>query len=205
MNCMTLTKLAARLRALPAAAALLLTLAALPVRAHGGPELSSGFLAAVVHPWTGADHLLAAVAAGLLAAHLGGRAGAAVLGAFLAGLLAGAAAAAAGWGGSPAEALLGLSVAGLGMLLCMPAARGGALGGLAVFAFAAVHGHAHQLESGMGPLSMPMAGLLLSSAVLVGLGGFAGGGALRAGLRRAALALPLAALGGLLTLRAVLA
>jgi hypothetical protein len=57
----------------------------------------------------------------------------------------------------------------------------------------------------MGPLSMPMAGLLLSSAALLLLGGLAGRGALRAGLRRAALALPLGALGGMLTLRALLA
>ena len=202
---MTLTNLPARLRALPPAAALLLTLVTLPARAHGGHELSSGFLAAVAHPWTGADHLFATVAAGLLAMHLGGRAGAAVVGAFLAGLLAGVAAGAAGWGGSPAEALLGLSVAGLGLLLWLPAARGRALGGLAAFAFAAVHGHAHQLEGGMGPLSAPMAGLLLSSAALVLLGGLAGRGALRAGLRRAALALPLGALGGMLTLRALVA
>lgn len=202
---MTLTNLTARLRALPAAAALLLTLAALPARAHGGHELSSGFLAAVVHPWTGADHLLAAVAAGLLAVHLGGRAGAAVLGAFLAGLLAGAAAAAAGWSGSPAEALLGLSVTGLGLLVCVPAARGRAPGSLAAFVFALVHGHAHQLESGMEPLSAPMSGLLLSNVALLLLGGLAGRGAMRAGLRRAALALPLSALGGMLTLRALLA
>lgn len=202
---MTLPNLPARLRALPPAAALLLTLAALPAQAHGGHELSSGFLAAVAHPWTGADHLFATVAAGLLAAHLGGRAGAAVIGAFLAGLLAGAAGGATGWGGSPAEALLGLSVAGLGLLPCVPAARGRALGSLSAFAFAAVHGHAHQLEGGMGPLSAGMTGLLLSSAVLLGLGVLAWHGAVRAGLRRAALALPLAALGGLLTLRAVLA
>ena len=201
---MTLTNLPVRLRALPPAATLLLTLAALPARAHGVHELSSGFLAAVAHPWSGADHLFAAVAAGLLAVHLGGRAGAAVLGAFLAGLLSGAAVAAAGWGGSPAEALLGVSVAGLGLLLCLPAARGRALGGLAAFAFAAVHGHAHQLEGGMGPLSAPMAGLLLSSAALLLLGGLVGRGAMRAGLRRAVLALPLASLGGLLTLRALI-
>ena len=202
---MTFQNLPARLRALPPAAALLLTLAALPARAHGGDELSSGFLAAVAHPWTGADHLFATVAAGLLAVHLGGRAGAAVLGAFLAGLLAGAAMGAAGWGGSPVEALLGLSVAGLGLLLCLPAARGRALGALAAFAFAAVHGHAHQLEGGMGPLSAPMAGLLLSSGALLLLGGLAGRGALRAGWRRATLALPLGALGGMLSLRALLA
>jgi urease accessory protein len=202
---MTLPTLPARLRALPPAAALLLTLAALPARAHGGHELSSGFLAAVAHPWTGADHLFATLAAGLLAAHLGGRAGAAVLGAFLAGLLAGAAAGAAGWGGSPAEVLLGASVAGLGLLSCVPAARGRALGGLAAFAFAAVHGHAHQLEGGVGPLWAPMAGLWLSSAALLLLGGLVGRGALRAGLMRAALALPLGALGGMLSLRALLA
>lgn len=202
---MTLPTLPARLRALPPAAALLLALAALPARAHGGHELSSGFLAAVAHPWTGADHLFATLAAGLLAAHLGGRAGAAVLGAFLAGLLTGAAAGAAGWGGSPAELLLGVSVAGLGVLSCVPAARGRVLGGLAAFAFAAVHGHAHQLEGGVGPLSGPMAGLMLSSVALLLLGGLAGRGAMRVGLRRAALALPLGALGGMLTLRAILA
>jgi urease accessory protein len=202
---MNLPLLPARLRALPPAAAMLLSLAASPAWAHGGHELSSGFLAAVTHPWTGADHLFAAVAAGMLAVHLGGRAGAAVLGAFLAGLLAGAAAAAAGWGGSPAEALLGVSVAGLGLLLCAPAARGRALGGLATFAFAAVHGHAHQLEAGMGPGSAAMAGLLMSSAALLVMGGLAWRGALRAGLRRTALALPLAGLGGMLTVRAMLA
>ena len=197
--------LAARLRALPPAAALLLSLPAFPAWAHGGHELSSGFLAAAAHPWTGADHLFAAVAAGMLAVHLGGRAGAAVLGAFLAGLLTGAAAGSAGWGGSPAEALLGVSVAGLGLLLGAPAARGRTLGGLATFAFAAVQGHAHQLEAGMGPGSAAMAGLLLSSAALLAMGGLAWRGAVRAGLRRTALALPLAGLGTMLTVRAMLA
>lgn len=190
------------LRATTCIATLGLAVANLPARAHGGADLSSGFMLAAAHPWTGVDHLLAAVAAGMLAVHLGGRAGRAVAAAYLGGLVAGVALGVAGWATtSPLEMLLAASVVALGALLLMPAARAR---GLAVFiagGFAVVHGHAHQWEGGMNVLSTAMGGLWVSTAALVLVGTLAGQGLFRTGLHKAHVALPLAGFGSLLMLR----
>lgn len=52
-------------------AAFLLLLAAAPAAAHSGTGLPGGFLAGLLHPLTGFDHLLAMVAVGLWGAFLG--------------------------------------------------------------------------------------------------------------------------------------
>lgn len=192
------------LRAASCVAALGLAAASLPAKAHAGTELSSGFLLAVLHPWTGADHLLAATAAGMLAVHLGGRGGAAVAAAYLAGLVSGAALGAAGWGmASPLEALLAASVAAFAALLLIPAARTRSLPVVVAGGFAAVHGHAHQLEGAMSVSTAAMGGLVVSTAALVLVGATACHGLSRTRLRKAHVALPLAGAGTLLMLRAL--
>lgn len=58
---------------LPAGAAMTVAilLTAAPVMAHDGTGLAGGFIAGVLHPLTGPDHLLAMVAVGLWGAFLG--------------------------------------------------------------------------------------------------------------------------------------
>ncbi len=58
-------------RAMRGALALLLLCACASVRAHSGEANASGFLAGVLHPLTGFDHLLAMVAVGIWGATLG--------------------------------------------------------------------------------------------------------------------------------------
>jgi urease accessory protein len=186
-----------------ALAALLLTAASLPAMAHPGHGLDSGFIGAALHPLTGADHLLATLCAGMLAVHLGGRAGRALPWACLAGMLAGAAFGAGGWVASPMEALLGASVTVLAALLLVPPALGRGLVVAAAATFAAVHGHAHRVEGGMPLISPEMAGLLLASAALVLLGAAGWSLLRRAGLRGMHVALPVAAAGMFLTWRAL--
>ncbi len=67
-----------------AAAALGLLGAASPALAHTGHGDAHGFIAGFMHPVGGLDHVLAMVAVGLFAAHLGGRALWAVPAAFVA-------------------------------------------------------------------------------------------------------------------------
>ena len=121
---------------------------ALPALAHAGDATLGGFMQALAHPWSGADHLLAALTAGMLAAHLGRRAGTALCAAYLFGLISGALLAT---GAAPqfAESLLGASVAALALLMLRPAHGAGrfsAVGAAALFAL--LHGLVHQLERG---------------------------------------------------------
>jgi len=184
-------------------AALALVAISLPAAAHPGHDLASGFVAAALHPLTGADHLLATLCAGMLAVHLGGRAGRAMPWVCLAGMLGGAAFGAAGWVGSPMEVLLGASVAALAAMLLVPAALGRGLVVLVAAGFAAVHGHAHRVESGMPLVSAEMAGLLFTSAALMLAGAVGWRQLMRLGLRGAHVALPMASAGLFLTVRAL--
>ncbi len=186
-----------------ALAALLPMAASLPAAAHPGHDLASGFIDAALHPLTGADHLLATLCVGMLAVHLGGRAGRALPWACLAGMAAGAAFGAGGWVAAPMETLLGASVAAMAAMLLVPPAWGRGLVVIVAAAFAAVHGHAHRVESGMQPISAEMAGLVLASTALVLLGAAGWHALKRVGLRGLHVALPVAAAGMFLSWRAL--
>lgn len=132
---------------------------------HGAHDLVAG----AVHPFLGADHLLAMLAVGLLAAQLGGRSRWAVPAAFVASLAVGAMAGAAGFSLPGVEHAIALSVLILGAIiafatrLSLPAAA----------AFAAVCGAFHGLAHGV---EMPAdsalygAGFVLASTALHALG-----------------------------------
>lgn len=113
--------------------------------AHPGHE-SGQFIGGLSHPIAGADHLLAMIALGLLAAQLGGRALWALPAGFVTAMIAGGL---SGWAGllfPGAEPMILASVVILGALVAMvlrlPLAV--LLPGVALFGFA--HGFAHGAE-----------------------------------------------------------
>ncbi|MDF0542975.1 HupE/UreJ family protein [Sphingobium sp. H39-3-25] len=135
------------MKRLPKIAALL-TLAALPgtALAHPGHGAGGGFVAGLLHPLTGADHLAAMLLAGAWAGIIGGRAARVLPVTLLAAMLAGFATAALVPAGL-SEAMIGLSVIGLALAALLRlrpplwlAAAGVALAGLG-------HGFAHGLEA----------------------------------------------------------
>ncbi|MFN0068882.1 MAG: HupE/UreJ family protein [Limisphaerales bacterium] len=123
--------------------AALVTLLPLAAAAHPGhsnePAAGAGFL----HPFTGADHLLAMIAVGLWAAQLGGRARWALPAAFLGLVCAGVALGALGLRlpGAGSLALAAMTLAGLVLIW---AARWPVAAGITLAAaFAFCHGLAH--------------------------------------------------------------
>ena len=143
-------------------------LAAGPALAHPGHE-ASGFL----HPFTGADHLLAMVGVGLWAALLAGRRPAvavAVPAAFLVMMTIGAAAGFAGMKLPLAEAAILASVFVIGGLVIgavrLPLAWAAAVAGL----FAVFHGYAHALEAPDVGVGRYILGFLAATALLQGVG-----------------------------------
>ncbi|MFE1601573.1 HupE/UreJ family protein [Methylobacterium sp. ID0610] len=151
-----------------AAALLLLPQAAL---AHPGHVEAAGFPHGFAHPLGGADHVLAMLAVGLLAALRGGRALWAVPAAFLGMMILGGALGVAGIGLPFVETGIGLSIVAFGLAaafgLGLPVAALAALVG----AFAVFHGYAHGAEmpetaSGLGY----GAGFVAATALLHGAG-----------------------------------
>ncbi len=135
---------------------------------HGGHELVDGWM----HPFTGADHLLAMVAVGLLAVRMGGRALWIMPATFLGGMLVGGLLASAGvsipggqfgiveYGISASALVLGLLIAATGVIPLK-------YGAMLVTLFALCHGHAHAAEMTTGG-SLPIyaAGFLLATTLL---------------------------------------
>jgi urease accessory protein len=143
-------------------------LAAPAVFAHTFGAHGAGFAEGLAHPLLGADHVLAMVAVGLWAAHLGGRAVWRVPAAFLAAMMVGAGLAYP-WAG--VEAGVGASVLALGLLLAFAPRWPESLAVLAVALFGVFHGSAHGLE--MPQAASPVAyglGFLSATAALHGLG-----------------------------------
>ena len=124
---------------------------AAPAFAHPGHGLASGFVPGLIHPLTGADHLLAMLAVGLWSGFALPRRvwiGAAT---FMTAMLAGAG---LGWAQVPlpgVEAVILASVVAMGLLtLGARSDQPGALTALslaAIATFAAFHGHAHASEA----------------------------------------------------------
>jgi len=146
-------------------------IAAEPAEAHiigtGGPGgLAQGF----VHPFTGLDHVLAMVAVGLWAAHLGGHARWLVPASFV-----GVMAVAGGMGMAGAsppylETGIALTVVALGALIVARVRVPVALGMALVGSFALFHGLAHGLEA---PDAAGIAygfGFVTATAILHGVG-----------------------------------
>jgi urease accessory protein len=143
-------------------------LAAAPAMAHPGHQ-GSGFL----HPFSGADHLLAMVGVGLWASLLAMRKPNAALlvpFSFLVMMGAGAAASFAGIKLPLVEAVIAASVAVIGILIMaavrLPAVAAVALVGL----FALYHGYAHALEAPNDDTGGYIVGFLLATTLLQALG-----------------------------------
>ena len=156
-----------------------LLLAATPAHAHTGIGDAFGFVHGFVHPIGGIDHLLAMVAVGLFAAHLGGRAVRAAPLSFLAMMAVGGALGMAGIGLPLVETAIALSVVVLGLAIAarlhLPTVAAMALVG----AFALFHGQAHGAEMpGTASVLAYGGGFLLGTACLhltgIGLGLAAG-------------------------------
>lgn len=151
-------------RALPFALLLLPALA----QAHPGHGTGTSMLAGALHPLLGLDHLLALVAAGLLAWRMQGGARLAIAIAFPALMAAGAVIGLAGDALAMTEVMILLSIAVLGLLAIKPPRHFPVttLGVIAVFAL--FHGHAHGVEAADGAAGPSfVAGMTLASALVI--------------------------------------
>lgn len=143
--------------------------------AHTGVGDASGFSHGFVHPFAGVDHLLAMIAVGLFAAHLGGRALWLVPGAFVATMAAAGAFGAAGVAMPHVETGIALSVVALGVAIAfgvtIPTAFAAGMAGF----FAIFHGHAHGAETPAAASGLAYgAGFLLATAALHAAGAASG-------------------------------
>jgi len=148
-----------------------LSLPALALAHVGGDGAAHhGFAAGFTHPFTGIDHLLAMLLIGLWSATLTRRWWVAPL-AFVAMLLVGALLASAGLALPAVEPVIALSLVLLGALLAARTAWPAAAMAAVAALFALFHGAAHGTElQGMEAL----AGMVLATALLHGIGLFAG-------------------------------
>jgi urease accessory protein len=151
--------------------ALFVTLTPSLAFAHVGVSETSGVAHGFMHPVSGFDHILAMVAVGLFAAHLGGRALWLVPLAFVAMMAAGGVLGMTGIGLPYVEIAIGLSIVVLGIALATrvnpPVAIAMALVGL----FAIFHGHAHGAEMPETTSGLPYGvGFILATALLHAIG-----------------------------------
>jgi urease accessory protein len=154
-------------------------------QAHPAAEHANGFVAGLVHPPGGLDHLLAMVAVGLWASQLGGRALWQVPTVFVAVMVLGGAAGFAGIAPAGIEAgiLASLLILGLVVAASVRLHNGAAM--LLVGAFALCHGLAHggELPAAASPLGYTAGFVIATSALhLLGLGIGAAATRLSAGL-----------------------
>ncbi len=158
--------------------------------AHPGHE-GGGLFAGMAHPVGGADHLLAMVALGLLAAQIGGRAMVALPVAFVTAMILGGIAGFAGLPLPGVEPMILASVVVLGVMVAL-ALRPHLAGVLAMAAvFGAAHGWAHGAEGPQAGMAAYAMGFAAMTALLHG-----AGIALGLGLQRLLTGWPLRALGG---------
>lgn len=142
----------------------LLALVPLPALAHPGHAQAAGFVAGLLHPLTGLDHLLALLAFGAWSARQPERPAVTCMLA----LAAGAALGMMGWRLPALEGAIALSLV-LGGLLVVAAVRLPPAVAAVVIAVSALwHGNAHGLEL---PHADSAAGFLLASAALLWIGG----------------------------------
>ncbi|MEG9526208.1 MAG: HupE/UreJ family protein [Hyphomicrobiales bacterium] len=179
-------RLAVPLATLPTALALL-PQAAL---AHPGHGVATGAEAGFLHPLMGADHILAMVAVGLLAALRGGRALWALPLAFLALMSAGAGLGMAGIALPYAETGIALSIVVFGLAAIVGLRAPVALLAVLVGVFAVFHGYAHGAETPETASGLSFGlGFLAATALLHAAGIGLGIGAARLGAGRTAPAL----------------
>lgn len=135
--------------------------------AHTGVGSTAGFGHGFLHPFGGLDHILAMVAVGLFAAHLGGRALWLVPSSFIVMMAAGGVLGASGVELPFVEVGIAMSVIVLGGLIAFQASLStGVAMGLVGF-FALFHGHAHGAEMPVDASGLSYAGgFLVATAIL---------------------------------------
>lgn len=141
--------------------------------AHPGHDIGT-VLAGVAHPLGGADHILAMVALGLLAAQIGGRALWALPVTFVSAMLAGGLLGFAGAGFPAVEPLILASVIVLGAMVALALRAPLPVLIAMVAAFGAAHGWAHGAEGPASGIAAYAAGFALATALLHGAGLLAG-------------------------------
>jgi urease accessory protein len=144
-------------------------------QAHIVTTDTMGLLSGVVHPLTGADHVLAGVAAGIWAAVSGGSRARSVIAAFLGMLSLGAVAGFAGTSLGLVEPVIALSVITLGVLIALRVSLPGLVAPAVAGGFALFHGYAHAAGLPMmAGSAWYLLGLLMATSILlvsgVGLG-----------------------------------
>jgi urease accessory protein len=137
---------------------------------HGGVGFAAGF----THPFTGVDHLLALLAIGIWAARQQGAARLGVAALVLVSMAAGALTAFSGFALPAIEPTIAASLVILGLAVAGGARQPGATGFAIVALFAIVHGYAHGAEAAAATMGAYLAGMLLASAVLQGVGQWLG-------------------------------
>lgn len=140
---------------------------ATPAGAHIGLGDHGGFTHGITHPVSGLDHILAMVAVGVLAAHLGGRALWLVPAAFIGMMAIGGILGFAGVTLPFVEHGIGLSVIVLGALVALDVTMPTMLAMAIVGLFAIFHGHAHGTELPLDSTpSAFAAGFVVATALL---------------------------------------
>lgn len=137
--------------------------------AHSGHH-GAGFATGFAHPFSGLDHVLAMLAVGLFATRMGGAFRLAVPGAFVATMILGAVAGAAGLVVPFQEAGIAASLLVFGLAIAFVFRASAALALPMVAFFGLFHGAAHFAEMGAGSLVTYMAGFAAATVVLHGAG-----------------------------------
>jgi urease accessory protein len=162
------------LKRFSAAAALsagpMLALMTAPAFAHVDPLAHGAMASGILHPFSGADHMLAMIAVGLWASQLGGKARFAVPASFVAVMAAGFALALMGAVLPFVEPAILASVVGLGLLVALAVKLPTALGMVIVGAFALFHGYAHGAELGGADALSFGVGFVAATAILHAIG-----------------------------------
>jgi urease accessory protein len=148
------------------AAGLLLLLPATAL-AHTGTGATHGLAHGFAHPLAGADHLLAMLAVGIWAAQRGGGRAWLLPLAFVATMIVGFAAGAAGIGLPGVELMIVASVVTFGGLVALASRTPAVAAAAIVGAFALFHGHAHGTEMAAGVSGLAYgAGFATATALL---------------------------------------
>jgi urease accessory protein len=147
---------------LVATAILMLASAAAVAHPQAGGTHTHGFLDGLAHPFTGLDHLLAMLAAGVWSIRQSNAAW--LPPTFLGMMLLGVATGAAGLAIPGLETGVALTMVLMGLLIALAARLPAALGTAMVGAFALLHGNAHGHEL---PQAAGAVGMLLASAALI--------------------------------------
>ncbi len=135
--------------------------------AHIGHGVAHGFTSGFGHPITGVDHILAMIAVGMFAAHLGGRALWLVPMSFVSMMAVGGALGVTGVNLPLVELGIAMSVIVLGALVALQTSMSTSIAMGLVGFFAVFHGHAHGAEMPASVSGLTYAaGFMLATAVL---------------------------------------